>query len=106
MIHVIGACKGTIVRTLKEDQPLRLLLNLLFYYFNCSEPTYKSQRIGAFHATHYKQRFFHVSLEIQCTVRYQLYNSQRLIFSQCTYYASTQFYAHFFRIETQLSLLK
>ena len=33
------------VRTLKEDQPLRLLLNLVFYHFNCSEPTYKSQRI-------------------------------------------------------------
>ena len=32
----------TIVRTLKEDQPLRLLLNLLFYHFNPSEPTYKS----------------------------------------------------------------
>ena len=25
--------------------PLRLLLNLLFYHFNHSEPTYKSQRI-------------------------------------------------------------
>ena len=35
----------TIIRTLKEDQPLRLLLNLLFYHFNCSEPTYKSQNI-------------------------------------------------------------
>ena len=34
-----------IVRTLREDQPLRLLLNLLFYHFNRSEPTYKSQRI-------------------------------------------------------------
>ena len=34
-----------IARTLKEDQPLRLLLNLLFYHFNRSEPTYKSQRI-------------------------------------------------------------
>ena len=33
------------VRTLKEDQPLRLLLNLLFYYFNRYEPTYKSQHI-------------------------------------------------------------
>ena len=32
-----------IVRTLKEDQPLRLLLSLLFYHFNRSEPTYKSQ---------------------------------------------------------------
>ena len=31
--------------TLKEDQPLRLLLNLPFYHFNRSEPTYKSQRI-------------------------------------------------------------
>ena len=30
---------GTIVRTLKEDQPLRLLLNLLFYHFNHSEAT-------------------------------------------------------------------
>ena len=34
-----------IVRTLREDQPLRLLLNLLFYHFNRSELTYKSQRI-------------------------------------------------------------
>ena len=34
-----------IVRTLREDQPLRLLLNLLFYHFNRSEPTNKSQRI-------------------------------------------------------------
>ena len=32
-------------RALKEEQPLRLLLNLLFYHFNHSEPTYKSQRI-------------------------------------------------------------
>ena len=31
--------------TLREDQPLRLLLNLLSYHFNPSEPTYKSQRI-------------------------------------------------------------
>ena len=30
---------GVIVRALKEDQPLRLLLNLLFYHFNRSEPT-------------------------------------------------------------------
>ena len=30
---------------LREDQPLRLLLNLLFYHFNHSESTYKSQRI-------------------------------------------------------------
>ena len=33
------------VRTLKEDQPLWLPLNLLFYHFNPSEPAYKSQRI-------------------------------------------------------------
>ena len=33
------------MRTLKEAQPLRLLLNLLFYHFNGSEPMYKSQRI-------------------------------------------------------------
>ena len=33
------------VRTLKEDQPLRPLFNLLFYHFNRSEPTYKFQRI-------------------------------------------------------------
>ena len=32
-----------IVRTLKED--LRLLLNLLFYNFDRSEPTYNPQRI-------------------------------------------------------------
>ena len=37
--------KQTIVRTLKEDQPLRLLLNLFFYHLYHSEPTYKSQRI-------------------------------------------------------------
>ena len=36
---------NNIVRTLKEEQPLRLLLNLLFYHFNRSEPTYKSQSI-------------------------------------------------------------
>ena len=35
----------TIVRTLREDQALRLLLNLLFYHFNHSEPIYKSQLI-------------------------------------------------------------
>ena len=35
----------TIVRTLREDQPPRLLLNFLFYHFNHSDPTYKSQRI-------------------------------------------------------------
>ena len=34
-----------IVRTLRKDQSLRLLLNLLFYHFNCSVPTYKFQRI-------------------------------------------------------------
>ena len=33
------------VRTLRENQSLRLLLNLLFYHFNHYEPTYKSQRI-------------------------------------------------------------
>ena len=33
----------TIVRTLREDQLLRLLLNLLFYHVNRSEPTFKSQ---------------------------------------------------------------
>ena len=38
--------RATIVRTLREEQPLRLLLNLLFYHFNRSEPTYKSQRIA------------------------------------------------------------
>ena len=31
--------------TLKEDQLLRLLLNLFFYYFDRSEPSNKSQRI-------------------------------------------------------------
>ena len=35
----------TIGCTLKEDQPLRLPLNLFFYRFNRSESTYKSQRI-------------------------------------------------------------
>ena len=35
----------SIVRTLRDDQPMRLLLNLLFYHFNHSEPTYKSQCI-------------------------------------------------------------
>ena len=38
-------CGSSIVRTLREDQPLNLLLNWLFYQFNRSEPTYKSQRI-------------------------------------------------------------
>ena len=32
-------------RTLKGDQPLRLLLNLFFYQFNRFEHTFKSQRI-------------------------------------------------------------
>ena len=36
---------GAKIHTLREDQLLRLLLNLLFYHFNYSEPTYKSQRI-------------------------------------------------------------
>ena len=35
----------TIVCKLREDQPLRLLLNLLFYHFIRSEPYYKSQHI-------------------------------------------------------------
>ena len=34
-----------VVRTLKADQPLTLILNLLFYHFNRSEPTYTSQHI-------------------------------------------------------------
>ena len=38
--------KMSIGCTLKEDQPRRLLFNLLFYPFNHSEPTYKSQRIN------------------------------------------------------------
>ena len=41
----ICVCQDCIVRTLKEDQPLRLLLNLPFYHVNRSEPTYKSQGI-------------------------------------------------------------
>ena len=64
--------KISIVRTLKEDQPPRLLLNLLIYHFNRPEPTYKSQRISAFHAMHYKQHFPHVSLETE-------YNAVRVI---------------------------
>ena len=36
---------GSIVRPLKEDQPLRLLLNLLFYHFYRFEPNYKPQCI-------------------------------------------------------------
>ena len=43
--HVV-ADKG---RTLREEQPLKLLLNLLFYHFNRSELTYKSQRIALLH---------------------------------------------------------
>ena len=35
----------TFVRTLREDQPLRLLLNFLSYHVNRSEPYYKCQRI-------------------------------------------------------------
>ena len=31
--------------TVKEDQPLKLLLNLFFCHFNRSEPTYKPQHI-------------------------------------------------------------
>ena len=31
-----------------EEQPLTLLFNLLFYHFNRSEPTYKSQRMKSF----------------------------------------------------------
>ena len=33
------------LRTLREDQPPRLLLNLFFYHFNRSKPTHKSQCI-------------------------------------------------------------
>ena len=36
---------STIGCTLKEDQPLGLLLNLFFYRFNHSEPIYKSENI-------------------------------------------------------------
>ena len=43
--QIVRSFKMAIVRTLREDQPLRLLLNLLFYHFNHSEPTYKSQCI-------------------------------------------------------------
>ena len=45
-VHVVAILNSpliVIVRTLREDQPLRLLLNLLFYHFNRSELTYKSQ---------------------------------------------------------------
>ena len=38
----VGSAEGC---SLKEDQPLlRLLLNLLFYRFNRSEPTYKNHK--------------------------------------------------------------
>ena len=43
--QALATCSLSIVRTLREDQRLRLLLNFLFYHFNYSEPTYKSQRI-------------------------------------------------------------
>ena len=36
---------SSIVRTLREDQPPRLLFNFLFYHFNHPEPNYKSQRM-------------------------------------------------------------
>ena len=50
IFKVVGdTITGAIVRTLREEQPLRLLLNLLFYHFNRSEPTYKSQRIALLH---------------------------------------------------------
>ena len=45
MEQVSMSLQHIIVCTLKEDQHLRLLLNLLFYHFNRSEPTYKSQHI-------------------------------------------------------------
>ena len=38
-------CTDFTIHTLREDQPLRLLLNLFLYHFNRSEPTYKSPRI-------------------------------------------------------------
>ena len=124
--HVEHEKINSIVRTLKEDQPLRLLLNLLFYHFNRCEPSYKSQRIkplaviatcNQLNVNNLNQismtiflggdltdcirqlvlfaqriiatfflRFFRT--RIQCSVCYQLYNSQRLIFSQCTFYSS------------------
>ena len=120
-----------IVRTLREDQPLRLLLNLLFYHFKHSEPTYKSQRTELLDViatcsqlnvnapidinnnlflgeisqivSYWKQisdcrqlvpfvqpiikTFFSCFFGNwkQCSACYQLYGSQRLIFSQCTY---------------------
>ena len=45
-MHMTKMNRLYIARTLKEDQHLRLLLNLLLYHFNGSEPTYKSQRIN------------------------------------------------------------
>ena len=45
LFALLGQSQGAVVLTLKEDQPLRLSLNLLFYYFTRSEPNYKSQRI-------------------------------------------------------------
>ena len=44
-VDILIKNKKYIVRILTEDQPLRLLLNLLFYHFNHSEVIYKSQRI-------------------------------------------------------------
>ena len=56
--------------------PLTLLLNLLFCHFNRSEPTYRSQRISASRAMHYKEHFSHVSLETEynevCIVNYTI----------------------------------
>ena len=73
---LLGNLDSTMVRTLKEDQPLILLLNLLFYHFNRSEPTYKSQRISDFHETQYKQHFPHVSLGTEynavCVIDYTI----------------------------------
>ena len=44
--ETIGSCEPTFIGcTLKEDQPLRLLLNLFFYLFKSFKPTYKSQCI-------------------------------------------------------------
>ena len=59
----------SIVRTLKEDQLLRLLLNLLFYHFNLSEPTYKSQCIkllDVIASCNQSNVNAHVSLETEC----------------------------------------
>ena len=41
------ASRNTLGCTLKEDQPVGLLLNLFFSHFGHSEPTYKSRRIKA-----------------------------------------------------------